>query len=78
MTMTSCPTPASTAARDSARKAAASELRLMSHHLTTSGASVMAGMRSSMMGHVMPLRRSRKMLSSRDSPIPATPPLSMA
>jgi uncharacterized membrane protein len=45
---------------------------------TTSGASVTDGMRSIMIGQAIPPRRSRRTLSTRDSPMPSAPPRSIA
>ena len=66
------------ATRDSSRMIASSELRLMSTEVITSSTRDSGGLRSSRIGASMPLSRRRRMFSKRDSPMPTTPPRSMA
>jgi len=55
-----------------------SELRLTSTVAITSSMRERGGLRSSRIGQSMPLARSLRMFSKRDSPMPVTPPRSIA
>ncbi len=78
ISMMSWTRPMRSAMREISRMVASSDCRLTSTVRTTSSTRAMGGLRSSMIGALMPLSRKRRMFSKRDSAMPATPPRSMA